>query len=94
MIGRDYVVERGTHRQLLAAGGPPTELYQTQFDQQATAGQQPELAPADGSRLNCSWMGASSRCIGTRDTAIGRKGEVGGPIPSLYRPSRSPVSIC
>ncbi len=30
------IVERGTHRELLAAGGRYTELYHTQFDQPAT----------------------------------------------------------
>jgi ABC-type multidrug transport system fused ATPase/permease subunit len=29
------IVERGTHRQLFAAGGRYTELYETQFEQQA-----------------------------------------------------------
>ena len=36
------IVERGTHRQLLAAGGRYTELYQTQFDQQGTEAEHAE----------------------------------------------------
>ena len=37
MIEAGRIVERGTHRDLLAAGGRYAQLYRTQFDQQSTA---------------------------------------------------------
>jgi ATP-binding cassette subfamily B protein len=49
VIDEGRIVERGTHRRLLAAGGLYSELYRTQFESQAAGQNAPEPAPAGGS---------------------------------------------
>jgi ATP-binding cassette subfamily B protein len=48
VIDQGRIVEQGTHRRLLAAGGLYSELYRTQFESQATGEAAPEPAPAAG----------------------------------------------
>ncbi len=48
VIDQGRIVEQGTHRRLLAAGGLYSELYRTQFESQATGETAPEPAPAAG----------------------------------------------
>jgi ATP-binding cassette subfamily B protein len=43
VVERGRIVERGTHEELLAAGGRYTELYRTQFDQGPAA--EPDAPP-------------------------------------------------
>ncbi len=47
VIEEGRVAERGTHSELLAAGGRYEELYRTQFDPAAADGAQPETVPAE-----------------------------------------------
>jgi ATP-binding cassette subfamily B protein len=51
VIDEGRIVERGTHRRLLAAGGLYSELYRTQFESQAAGQNAPEPAPAGGSTV-------------------------------------------
>jgi ATP-binding cassette, subfamily B, bacterial len=48
VIDQGRIVEQGTHRRLLAAGGLYAELYRTQFESQDTAEAAPAPAPAGG----------------------------------------------
>ncbi|MFF3171270.1 ABC transporter ATP-binding protein [Streptomyces sp. NPDC057900] len=47
VIEEGRVAERGTHSELLAAGGRYEELYRTQFDPATADGAQPESVPAE-----------------------------------------------
>lgn len=47
VIEEGRVAERGTHSELLAAGGRYEELYRTQFDTAAADGARPESVPAE-----------------------------------------------
>ncbi|WNI27557.1 ABC transporter ATP-binding protein [Streptomyces sp. ITFR-6] len=47
VIEEGRVAERGTHSELLAAGGRYEELYRTQFDPAAADGARPESVPAE-----------------------------------------------
>lgn len=48
VVDQGRIVEKGTHRDLLAAGGLYAELYRTQFADQATTSPQEAGSPGDG----------------------------------------------
>jgi ABC-type multidrug transport system fused ATPase/permease subunit len=61
VIERGRIVERGTHTELLAAGGRYEELYRTQFDQQRSAHDElPEPDLTDESRRSADELVAAA----------------------------------